>query len=198
MSASTPSASTASERRTLTWEEYGVVPVPQRKPLLTPEEEQEKLKQRKAEIFKRNQDKSPLMRLPAELRLKIYDYVFHTAPIRPYREHRLYGRWAYSNRQLRLLQVCSQVNSEACFVPFTCNVFAGFADQVLELVLTRLPREKADKITKVEIDADAFAVYREGDIPGVGLQPWFTNELAGLAGLRGLKEVVLLWFGSDM
>ncbi|KAF7441431.1 hypothetical protein A1F99_142920 [Pyrenophora tritici-repentis] len=162
MSASTPSASTASERRTLTWEEYGVVPVPQRKPLLTPEEEQEKLKQRKAEIFKRNQDKSPLMRLPAELRLKIYDYVFHTAPIRPYREHRLYGRWAYSNRQLRLLQ------------------------------------EKADKITKVEIDADAFAVYREGDIPGVGLQPWFTNELAGLAGLRGLKEVVLLWFGSDV
>ncbi|KAF7567573.1 hypothetical protein PtrSN002B_008156 [Pyrenophora tritici-repentis] len=50
MSASTPSASTASERRTLTWEEYGVVPVPQRKPLLTPEEEQEKLKQRKAEM----------------------------------------------------------------------------------------------------------------------------------------------------
>ncbi|EFQ95529.1 hypothetical protein PTT_06326 [Pyrenophora teres f. teres 0-1] len=180
------------------YSKYACVPIPQRKPRLSPQQRREQLAQRLAAITERNQQTSPLLRLPAELRNKVYTYVFHTPPIRPYRDHRVYGAWAYSRRRLRLLQVCRQVYFEARLVPFTCNVFAGYAEHVIELLVTNFAREQAGMVAKVRIDVDAFAVYREGVIPEVGLKKWFTGELWELAGLRGLREVVLVWFGSEV
>ena len=94
--------------------------------------------------------------------------------------------------------MCRQVYFEARLVPFTCNVFAGYAEHVIELLVTSFAPEQADVVSTVRINADAFAVYRDGKIPDVGLKKWFTSELAELAMLKGLKEVTLAWFGSDV
>ncbi|RMZ66580.1 tetratricopeptide-like helical [Pyrenophora seminiperda CCB06] len=177
---------------------YACVQIPPYRPLVSQQERRRQLVQRLAAITERNQQTSPLLRLPAELRNKIYNYVFHSPPIRPYRDHRVYGAWAYSRRQLSLLQVCRQVYFEARLVPFKCNVFVGYAEHVIELLVTSFAPQQADVISTVDIYVDAFAVYRDGVIPDVGLKKWFTSELAEMAMLKGLKEVTLVWFGSDV
>ena len=69
---------------------------------------------------------------------------------------------------------------------------------MIELLVTSFAPEQADAVAVVKMYVDAFAVYRDGKIPDVGLKKWFTGELAELALLKKLKEVTLVWFGSDV
>jgi hypothetical protein len=79
----------------------------------------------------RNQQKSPLLRLPAELRNKIYGHVlggfiisFRTS--RP--RHHCLIRFKFSRKigefkPSNLLLICRQINAEAQLLPFELNEF---------------------------------------------------------------------------
>ncbi|KAI4707609.1 hypothetical protein J4E89_007714 [Alternaria sp. Ai002NY15] len=156
------------------------------------------LMDRLAAISQRNHRKSPLLRLPAELRNKIYKYAFLSHPVRPTREHREWPHWAYPRSQLNLLETCRQIYFEANLFPFALNVFVGYAEHVIELLLTTFTPSQTDIISDVRLYVDAFGVYRDGKIPEAGLKAWFTEELGDLCQLVSLKDVTLIWFGSDI
>ncbi|KAL1795123.1 hypothetical protein ACET3X_006939 [Alternaria dauci] len=156
------------------------------------------LMDRLAAISQRNHRKSPLLRLPAELRNKIYEYVFLSQPIRPFREHREWPHWAYPRSQLNLLEACRQIYLEAKLFPFALNVFVGYAEHVIELLLTTFTTSQTDIISNVRLYVDAFGVYRDGKLPETGLKAWFIEELGDLCQLVSLREVTLIWFGSDI
>ncbi|CAI9629375.1 unnamed protein product [Alternaria burnsii] len=156
------------------------------------------LMDRLAAISQRNHRRCPLLRLPAELRNKIYGYVFLSHPVRPFREHREWPHWAYPRSQLNLLETCRQIYFEAKLFPFALNVFVGYAEHVIELLLTTFTASQTNTISTVRLYVDAFGVYRDGKLPEIGLNAWFIEELGDMCQLVSLSEVTLIWFGSDI
>ncbi|CAN9441274.1 unnamed protein product [Alternaria alternata] len=156
------------------------------------------LMDRLAAISQRNHRRCPLLRLPAELRNKIYEYVFLSHPVRPFREHREWPYWAYPRSQLNLLETCRQIYFEAKLFPFALNVFVGYAEHVIELLLTTFTASQTNTISTVRLYVDAFGVYRDGKLPEIGLNAWFIEELGDMCQLVSLSEVTLIWFGSDI
>ncbi|OWY43715.1 hypothetical protein CUC08_Gglean008343 [Alternaria sp. MG1] len=156
------------------------------------------LMDRLAAISQRNHRRCPLLRLPAELRNKIYEYVFLSHPVRPFREHREWPHWAYPRSQLNLLETCRQIYFEAKLFPFALNVFVGYAEHVIELLLTTFTASQTNTISTVRLYVDAFGVYRDGKLPEIGLNAWFIEELGDMCQLVSLSEVTLIWFGSDI
>ncbi|KAH6848873.1 hypothetical protein B0T12DRAFT_515440 [Alternaria alternata] len=156
------------------------------------------LMDRLAAISQRNHRRCPLLRLPAELRNKIYEYVFISHPVRPFREHREWPHWAYPRSQLNLLETCRQIYFEAKLFPFALNVFVGYAEHVIELLLTTFTASQTNTISTVRLYVDAFGVYRDGKLPEIGLNAWFIEELGDMCQLVSLSEVTLIWFGSDI
>ncbi|CAN9354215.1 unnamed protein product [Alternaria alternata] len=156
------------------------------------------LMDRLAAISQRNHRRCPLLRLPAELRNKIYEYVFLSHPVRPLREHREWPHWAYPRSQLNLLETCRQIYFEAKLFPFALNVFVGYAEHVIELLLTTFTASQTNTISTVRLYVDAFGVYRDGKLPEIGLNAWFIEELGDMCQLVSLNEVTLIWFGSDI
>ncbi|EMD94239.1 hypothetical protein COCHEDRAFT_1094483, partial [Bipolaris maydis C5] len=147
---------------------------------------------------KRNQATSPLLRLPAELRMKIYDYVFDAGSISPKYETQDHRTWEYPRTNLSLIQACRQTWAETRLLPFTRNVFSGYSEHVIEMLCKNLTRSQANAISRVRLLVDAFAIYRDGKIPHSGLKPWIIVELSDLCMFEGLKELELVWFGSDI
>jgi len=99
---------------------------------------------------------------------------------------------------LNLLETCRQIYFEANLFPFALNVFVGYAEHVIELLLTTFTPSQTDIISDVRLYVDAFGVYRDGKIPEAGLKAWFIEELGDLCQLVSLKDLTLIWFGSDI
>jgi hypothetical protein len=99
---------------------------------------------------------------------------------------------------LNLLETCRQIYFEARLFPFALNVFVGYAEHVIELLLTTFTASQTDIISSVRLYVDAFGIYRDGKIPETGLKAWFIEEVGDLCQLVSLREVKLIWFGSDI
>jgi hypothetical protein len=99
---------------------------------------------------------------------------------------------------LNLLETCRQIYFEAKLFPFALNVFVGYAEHVIELLLTTFTASQTNTISTVRLYVDAFGVYRDGKLPEIGLNAWFIEELGDMCQLVSLSEVTLIWFGSDI
>ncbi|KAF1832936.1 hypothetical protein BDW02DRAFT_624666, partial [Decorospora gaudefroyi] len=153
--------------------------------------------------FQRNQRDSPLLRLPAELRNKIYRFVLGGNHIRPYCETVMgvwevsFPGWAYSRLQLALLEVCRQVYAETKLLPFSLNRFVGYPEHMFELLATSLTPTQANALKTVYFYVDQFGIYGLGDMPHCGLTRWFTVNLMELGKYEGLQKVGLVWYDSE-
>ncbi|EUC37455.1 hypothetical protein COCCADRAFT_33364 [Bipolaris zeicola 26-R-13] len=150
------------------------------------------------QVYERNQESSPLLHLPAELRVKIYNYVFDADSISPKYETQDHRTWEYPRSNLSLIQTCRQTWAETRLLPFTRSVFSGYSEHVIEMLCKNLTRSQANAISRVSLLVDAFAIYRDGKIPHSGLKPWIIVELSDLCTFEGLKELELVWFGSEI
>ncbi|KAF1974250.1 hypothetical protein BU23DRAFT_112915 [Bimuria novae-zelandiae CBS 107.79] len=90
------------------------------------------------EIASRNSHQSPLLRLPAELRMKIYEFALAEGTVKVEMVNppgSIYALTSMACRVIRvvskernllaLLYVCRQVNHEAYLIPFKVNRFKG-------------------------------------------------------------------------
>lgn len=129
--------------------------------------------------FNRNQQRSPLLRLPRELRDMIYRYVLDTAIIRSLRPPNEYGiesnsrGWVYiTNRHLRLLLrtpslllVARQIHGEA----------SAFQDQYIAVRITLdprnplLPHEFNSIFVAIRFRPSRFRAVQELEIPQLAL-----------------------------
>ncbi|KAF2830946.1 hypothetical protein CC86DRAFT_274809, partial [Ophiobolus disseminans] len=105
-----------------------------------------------------NQTASFLLRLPGELRNRIYTYTL--------------GGWTWTRRSdeakpkengqprgqsgIRLLATCHQIHAEALFLPFALNTFA-FADvPVLHMWLRTLSPQRRAVITSIKLRIEQY------------------------------------------
>lgn len=120
------------------------------------------------EIMTRNASTSPLLRLPPEIRLRIYKYVFggqrlwidcHRHKYRNSYATHLGARFCHfnitenSNRRLdiRLLRVCRQIFTEAALLPYTLNEFV-FQSQLARREFLKSIRPGKKQVVKKAID----------------------------------------------
>ncbi|KAF2636344.1 hypothetical protein P280DRAFT_522285 [Massarina eburnea CBS 473.64] len=142
----------------------------------------EKTPVRLVEIVKRNSLKSPLLRLPAEIRQMIWNFATSgskLAIIKLYHTHKgyvyclkTYGQryqWGYRARmQFRLPEVCRQINSEMATLPYSNCIFAfpNFSGKDFHDIKTwssRLSKGHRNAITDVSISTKNY--------PSISLAP---------------------------
>jgi hypothetical protein len=112
----------------------------------------------------RNQQQSPLLRLPAELRNKIYGHVLggfiisfrtsrprHHCLIR-FKVSRKIGEFKPSN----LLLICRQINAEAQLLPFELNEFNYRIPEAFKHMLDLLSDRQVNAIKVLRIDTSTF------------------------------------------
>ncbi|CAO2656897.1 Nn.00g057000.m01.CDS01 [Neocucurbitaria sp. VM-36] len=111
------------------------------------------------DITLRNQTESPLLRLPGEIRNKIYDYAFSGHIIHVFGNepnHSLYGSvdWLPVGYSLSMLikttTLCRQIRSETALLPFGCNKF-WVSPPLLPDFLTTLGPQQRDAIKVVGV-----------------------------------------------
>jgi hypothetical protein len=117
----------------------------------------------------RNQKESPLLRLPAELRDKIYGYVFsggriipHFSPIRNtfaifqgfIRNQTIFGP-VHGDNPLALLYVCRQTYAETALLPFQEFVFAvgGLGVDSFNLMMDAFTKQQRESIRHVALSS---------------------------------------------
>jgi hypothetical protein len=149
----------------------------------------------------RNQQQSPLLRLPAELRNKIYGHVlggfiisFPTA--RP--RHHCLIRFKFSRKiaefkPSNLLLVCRQINSEAQLLPFELNEFNYRIPETFKQMLDLLSDKQVNAIDVLRMDTSMF-YHVFGDTSELWRGDW--DEFAATSrsyrsGAAGLRSVWL-------
>lgn len=67
------------------------------------------------------------------------------------------------------------------------------------MLLDSFTPEQTNAISRVRLFTDAFGIYGDSDsnVPDVGLRVWFVKELGQLGTVEGLKELEVIWFGSE-
>ena len=132
------------------------------------------------EIMNRNASVSPFLRLPPEIRLRIYKFVlggqrlwidFHRAEFRysvgePYAPPTHYGGCFYhfngidrsSRLDIRVLRLCRQVFSETALLPYALNDFT-FADGRVQMRFEKLVRRGKKELQKKAIGACSISPW---------------------------------------
>lgn len=100
-----------------------------------------------------NATNSPLLRLPAEIRIAIYEYVLGGGTFK------FDGRLKFGNPQasfednkIDLLYVCRQINAEAALLPYALNefIFAYDSEDALPIFLRNRSPEQLKSTKMVE------------------------------------------------
>lgn len=121
----------------------------------------------------RNQRESPLLRLPAELRNKVYTYVLGGREIELCCNEscgcggrRRYGRVPrgkqgpvshYPRSLLALLETCHQVHGEARLLPFSSNMFLATALDWKELIAEHFSDERKNAIQAIGVQIYGYS-----------------------------------------
>ncbi|KAK1918574.1 hypothetical protein P3342_001493 [Pyrenophora teres f. teres] len=145
-------------------------------------------------ISLRNQQESPLLRLPSELRNMIYAYTFGNTTIRITREKRhscCHGHPSQNpggiawkgNRIFGITQVCRELRSEIGLMPFEMAIFYNTSCFYWPEFLNGLSVDQVGAITHIQIP-QSFAVW----LPQVRFP---RRHNYGFDKLCGLKDILL-------
>lgn len=116
---------------------------------------------------RKNQQRSPLLRLPREVRELIWSFVFeghmlHYDPWRPCKRGLFYAHW---NLNLSTLQVSRQVYSETRFFPWQQNLFdlCAYSWKYFLRALRRMDVEYREHIYRIRMSVlnEPWLSYRE-------------------------------------
>ncbi|CAN9339028.1 unnamed protein product [Alternaria sp. RS040] len=138
-----------------------------------------KTKAAHARITAANQRNSPLLRLPAELRNRVYEYalggheIWVTTPI-PETKTKIYlDRWG-DVPAFTLLKVCSQIYAEAALLPYSLNTFFFNGKLSLDLFVKEFPKSATQAIRRLMLDdwagMGSFRTFAWNVVPFQGLQ----------------------------
>jgi len=96
----------------------------------------------------RNTEESVLLRLPPELRRRIWTYAVHAQIV-------TVGDWDWFEREdypkQSVLQVCRQLHAETCLLPYSNNSFWPHDIESLSVWLTRRLPEQIDAVQSIRI-----------------------------------------------
>ncbi|EDU50450.1 hypothetical protein PtrSN002B_010202 [Pyrenophora tritici-repentis] len=173
-----------------------------------------------------NQVKCPILRLPGEIRNKVYGYVFDDVKIKPGPWYQnpvtkkyskdLYGSYGleleqrskffrnkhlwYPRERLSLLQTCRQINAEAKLFPFAAGTLQG-DDYFINDVIWRVPsKAQANAITTVELvrHYQRRAYQRQAYVRLLYDSGMMDQALRKLGELRGVKKLVFCSLLEDI
>jgi hypothetical protein len=122
------------------------------------------------QISDSNATNSPFLRLPPELRNRIYEDIFTSAVIafrRPLRSHSFCNIYSEPNHKhkgvIAFLEVCRQINHEVAVMYYALSTFNFERYSALQYVGVSygIPRGKTRKITSIEIPAWMIDSVRE-------------------------------------
>jgi len=144
---------------------------------------------------KTNQD-SPLLRLPGELRTRIWEYVLggfelrsmfpdHSQPRKP---RRMIPPFAERSNGTQLLRTCRQIYTETALLPYKTNTFIFETYTPVKYDLKRMKAFQRAHIEKIQFDVDCQA----GDTDPYKLM--FALGEDNLEVLPGLKHVHVVAF----
>jgi hypothetical protein len=150
-----------------------------------------------------NQRQSPLLRLPAELRNRIYEYTLggNTILINPW-----FGKprfritvcdetsWEHPGCLVALTAVCRQIHAEARFVPFELNCFHSHAEYASSAFWVHLTPDQKNHIRSVilKIDRKKFCLRCSWIEAGLDLNE--VRALQSLGTLQNLERLELKFF----
>ena len=162
----------------------------------------------------RNRQESPLLRLPPELRTRIYEIALGGRQIRvcdvkscASTRHRCRTRakkltydtyFHLRRRYLALLVTCRQVHEETKLFPFMLNEFVGYHWEIHLATYYRLTDAQVSAITNIRIymNSDDVKYCLNGEKLanfGIQLSERFVSTLQVLAHLRGLNKITIEW-----
>jgi hypothetical protein len=154
----------------------------------------------------RNQRQSPLLRLPAELRNKVYAYVLGGREIElcgyqrcqicnqaPYRDAISH----YPRNLLNLLHACRQCHSEARLLPFSSSTFIALPDEVNYIISRHFSHAQTHAIEAIglQLYANIWNSYMLEHVPRQ-LHSILENSLKSLERMPRLNSLSILWVGS--
>ena len=147
----------------------------------------------KAEATAANQLRSPLLRLPAELRNLIYHYALGNCTLTfsdDYKprlcQHDTPRLCQRDKPAFPLLAVCVQIHAEAALLPYSLNTFVIATAEVLNTFSATTPPSFIQAIKKLDIDYWTVS------------SQWATEKsLASLKRFKGLEEVTFCHSWSD-
>ncbi|KAH9879390.1 hypothetical protein J1614_002830 [Plenodomus biglobosus] len=151
-----------------------------------------------------NQQNSPLLRLPAEIRNRIYSFVFCTEPILicfvtsyatravdkcpiPTSIRRRPSHIHYSRLNLALIETCRQAYFECRLLPFLLNTFEGFPEAILAAFPGRLYNLQLTSITRIELTIGMTDIA--GGAFGPRGQRWSRNMNAALDSISRFPQL---------
>ena len=129
--------------------------------------------------IKRNQEESPLLRLPAEIRNRIYEYALglgRTFRMDIRRNANLVGVDKKSKEKncLSLLRACRQIYAEAVLIPFRVNTFVFHGQHIFdEWTSTVLPiRREAVASIELRTTSRRIMMWTHNRTSDYALFPW--------------------------
>ena len=155
-----------------------------------------------------NQQDSNFLRLPAELRNRIYQLVLSGYDIkifyhddlgmraiihRPHKPNRLFD-FILGRRVFSLLLVCHQIHAETRLLPFSMNEFVIPACPVFHYFCNVIPPDQLNAITTVRLQIGEQLGNIERDWSGeIGLGSTLISVLRRLRTLETIRKVRLEW-----
>jgi hypothetical protein len=156
-----------------------------------------------SQSVKNNQD-APLMRLPPEIRCRIWEYVLTGKTLRSVRLDLKGGRtvdWMIPPMSERthgmdLLRTCRQIYTETALLPYKSNTFTFAYYRMIEIDLRYLKTFQRAEITKIQVQVT--------DMAGLDIEIINQEKIGSLAtvarhrlpGLPALKQIHILLFSE--
>ncbi|OAG15989.1 hypothetical protein CC77DRAFT_1078733 [Alternaria alternata] len=109
-------------------------------------------------MARENQQGSPLLRLPPELRCLVFEYALggNTYMIRYHRTSKAVKNTTVTKHALALLSVCRQIFAETALLSFSLNTFSVFHPVVFNMWIKSFHPAFAEVVTSVRIDTLAL------------------------------------------
>jgi len=112
----------------------------------------------------RNAEDSALLRLPPEIRQRIWTYVVQAQIVH-------IGCWdpldRNDNTEQSMIRVCRQVHAETCLLPYAVHCFRLYEDLWLKEWITRRLPEQTAAVQRVELWCDDCLTTPLGLLPGL-------------------------------
>ncbi|KAI4684957.1 uncharacterized protein J4E88_004399 [Alternaria novae-zelandiae] len=164
------------------------------------------------EIARQNQQDSPLLRLPPELRHLIFSHVIggktfeilydrsgpYRSPIRERLSSKVPKRKfiakniTVAKNTLALLVVCRQIYAETALLPFSSNTFSASRPDNLKMWIKRFPPAVSEAITSIQLDAFIRSSLLEHWVVDVSSIPQYKRLSSNLSSLKRVKLNVLV------
>ncbi|CAN9355968.1 unnamed protein product [Alternaria alternata] len=102
-------------------------------------------------IARENQQDSPLLRLPPELRCLVFEYALggNTYMIRYHRTSKAVKNTTVAKHALALLSVCRQIFAETALLPFSLNTFSVFHPVIFNMWIKSFHPAFAEVVTSL-------------------------------------------------